>query len=135
MDMSSINWIAVIVAAILNFVLGGLWYSPMLFGKQWQRENKLSDEDIKRGNMAKIFGFSLLWSLVMSANLGMFLADPKTELAWGIIAGFLTGFGWVAMAIFTIGLFERKTTKYMLINAGYMTVSFTIMGLVIGAWR
>ncbi|MBL7888300.1 MAG: DUF1761 domain-containing protein [Bacteroidia bacterium] len=135
MDMSSVNWIAVIVAAVLNFLLGGLWYSPMLFGKAWQAENKLSDEDLKKGHMAKIFGFSFLWSLVMSANLGMFLADPKTDLAWGITAGFLTGFGWVAMAIFTIGLFERKSTRYMLINAGYMTISFTIMGLVIGAWR
>lgn len=135
MDISSINWIAVIVAAILNFVLGGLWYSPILFGKAWQAENKLSDEDLKKGNMVKIFGFSLLWSLIMSANLGMFLADPKTDLAWGLTAGFLTGFGWVAMAIFIIGLFERKSTRYMLINAGYMTVSFTIMGLVIGAWR
>lgn len=135
MDMSSINWIAVIVAAVLNFGLGGLWYSPMLFGKAWQAENKLSDEDLKKGNMAKIFGFSFLWSLIMSANLGMFLADPKTDLSWGLTAGFLTGFGWVAMAIFTVGLFERKSTRYMLINAGYTTVSFTIMGLVIGAWR
>lgn len=135
MDMSSINWVAVIVAAVLNFGLGGLWYSPMLFGKAWQAENKLSDEDLKRGNMAKIFGFSFLWSLVMSTNLGMFLADPKTDLSWCLTAGFLTGFGWVAMAIFTIGLFERKSIRYMLINAGYMTVSFTMMGLIIGAWR
>lgn len=133
--MASVNWIAVIVAAILNFILGGLWYSPALFGKAWQAENKLSDEDLKKGNTAKIFGFSFFWSLIMAANLGLFLAGPDTDPGWGLTAGFLTGFGWVAMAIFTIGLFERKSTRYMLINAGYMIVSFTIMGLIIGVWR
>lgn len=135
MDISTINWFAVIVAALANFVLGGLWYSPMLFGKAWQKENHLSDEDLKKGNMAKIFGFSFLWSFIMAFNLGMFLNDPKTDLAWGMIAGFLAGFGWIAMAIFTIGLFERRSTKYMLINAGYMTVSLILMGLILGAWR
>jgi hypothetical protein len=135
MDMNNINWLAIIVAAILNFVLGGLWYSTLLFGKAWQTENKLSDEDLKKGNMARIFGFSFLWSVIMAVNLGMFLADPGTDVVWGLSAGFLTGFGWVSMAIFTIGLFERRSTRYMLINAGYMTVSFSVMGLVIGAWR
>lgn len=135
MDISNINWLAVTAAALLNFILGGLWYSPALFGKAWQAENKFSDEDLKKGNMAKIFGFSFLWSVIMSANLAMFLADPATDLLWGLTAGFLTGFGWVGMAVFTIGLFERKSTKYMLINAGYMTVSFMLMGSILGAWR
>lgn len=135
MDVSAINWVAAAVAALTNFALGGLWYSPVLFGKAWQKENKLSDEDLKKGNMARIFGFSFLWSLVMSFNLAMFLADEKTDAAWGMTAGFLAGFGWVAMAICIIGLFERRSTKYMLINAGYMVISFLLMGLILGAWR
>jgi hypothetical protein len=135
MDMNNVNWLAILAAAILNFVLGGLWYSPLLFGKAWQAENKLSDEELKNGNMARIFGFSFLWSIVMAVNLGIFLADPGTDAVWGLSAGFLAGFGWVAMAIFIIGLFVRKSTRYMLINAGYMIVSFVAMGLILGAWR
>lgn len=135
MDMSTINWMAVAVAAVSNFVLGGLWYSKMLFGKAWQEENNLTDDDLKRGNMAKIFGLSFLWSVIMSFNLAMFLNDSKTDTAWGMTAGFLAGFGWVAMAIFTIGLFEHKSWRYMLINAGYMVVSFVLMGFILGIWR
>lgn len=135
MDFSTLNWIAVITAAFTNFMLGGLWYSPLLFGKIWQKENKLSDEDLKKGNMARIFGFSFVWSLVMAFNLSMFLNDSATTLSWGIAAGFLAGFGWVAMAIYIIGLFERKSTTYMLINSGYMIVSFLLMGAIIGVWR
>ena len=134
MDISTLNWLAVIVAALSNFLIGGLWYSPIMFGNVWAKENKLQEEDLKKGQ-ARIFGFSLLWSFVMSFNLGMFLNDKNTTTSWGLIAGFLAGFGWIAMSIFIIGLFERKSTKYMLINAGYMTVSFLIMGFVIGIWR
>lgn len=134
MDFNQINWAAVAVAAVSNFMLGGLWYSPVLFGKAWQKENGLDDESLKKGS-GRVFGFAFLWSVVMSFNLAMFLADEKTDAIWGMSAGFLAGFGWVAMAIFTIGLFERKSTRYMLINAGYMTVSFILMGLILGAWR
>jgi hypothetical protein len=135
MDISTINWLAVLVAALSTFIIGGLWYSPLLFGKAWMKENNLTDEALKSTNMAKVFGFAFLWSLVMAFNLAMFLNDEKTDLSWGATAGFLAGFGWVAMAIFIIGLFERRSVKYMLINAGYMVVSFVIMGVILGAWR
>jgi hypothetical protein len=68
-------------------------------------------------------------------NLAAFLADPKTTAIWGATAGFLAGFGWVTLGIATIALFERRSWKYVLINSGYMIVSFTIMGLILGAWR
>lgn len=135
MDASTLNIPAVLVAAVLSFVIGGMWYSPMLFGKAWMQDNNLTEADLQGGNSARIFGFAFLWSLVMAFNLGMFLNDPGTTASWGATAGFLTGFGWIAMGIFIIGLFERRSTRHMLINAAYMTVSLTLMGLVIGWWR
>jgi len=135
MDISTLNWFAVIVAALSNFLIGGLWYSPLLFGKVWMKENNFSDDDLKKGNMAKIFGITFLFSIVMAFNLGMFLHDANTTTSWGAIAGFLAGFGWVAMSIFSIGQFERKSAKYMLIHGGYVTISFIVMGLIIGIWR
>jgi hypothetical protein len=133
--MPHINWLAVLAAAVSSFVLGGLWYSKALFGRAWMSANNLSDADLAKSNMAKIFGLSLVFSVIMAANLAAFLAEPKTTASWGATAGFLAGFGWVALSIATIALFERRSWKYMLINGGYMTVSFVIMGLIIGAWR
>ena len=135
MDISTLNWMAVIVAALSNFLIGGIWYSKALFGKIWMKENNFSEEDLKKGNMARIFGFTFLFSFVMAFNLGMFLNDAGTTASWGAMAGFLAGFGWVAMSIFTIGQFEGKSTKYMLIHGGYATISFIVMGLIIGLWR
>ncbi len=69
MDISTLNWFAVIVAALSNFLIGGLWYSPILFGKVWMKENNFSDDDLKNGNMPKIFGLTFLFSIVMAFNL------------------------------------------------------------------
>ena len=135
MDISTINWYAVLIAALIAFLLGGLWYSPLLFYKAWMAENHFTEEDLKRGSPVKIYGFSFLWSLVMALNLAMYLNDSATDAAWGAIAGFLAGFGWAAMMIFVIGLFERKSTLYLLINGGYATVALTLMGWIIGVWR
>jgi len=133
--MPHINWLAVVAAAVSTFALGGLWYSPALFGRAWMSVNQLSPADLAKSSMGKIFGLAFIFAVVMAANLAAFLADPKTTASWGAIAGFLAGFGWVTLGIATISLFERRSSKYVLINGGYMTVSFVVMGLIIGAWR
>ncbi len=135
MDMSTLNWWAILAATLAAFVLGGLWYSPVLFGKLWMRANGFREEDLNKGNLGKIFGLAFVFTLVMALNLAMFLNDPKTTAAWGATAGFLAGFGWVALGIGIVALFERRPFTYTLVNGGYMTVALVIMGAIIGAWR
>jgi len=142
--MSSINWLAVLVAGISAFVLGGVWYSPMLFGNAWMKENRFSEEQVKNANKTKIFGWAFILSLIMAANLAMFLADTpaectgncaqKTDITWGSIAGFLAGI-WGFAAIAIAALFEQKTARYIFINGGYALVALTLMGAIIGVWR
>ncbi len=132
---ASINHLAAIAAAISTFVLGGIWYNPKVFGKIWQRACGLSDEKIKEANMGKVFGFAFLFSLIMAYNLAFFLNDPTIDVTMGALYGFLTGFGWVLMAIGLISMFEQKSWAYILVNGGYMTVAFTLMGMILGAWK
>ena len=80
MDFSKINFIAVFVAALSTFILGGLWYSPLLFGKAWMRVNNLSETDVATFSKARMFGWSFIFALVMSLNLAMFLAAPGTNV-------------------------------------------------------
>ena len=135
MDFSKINYFAVLVAALSTFVLGGLWYSPLLFGKAWMRSNNFSESDVATFSKARMFGWSFIFALVMSLNLSMFLAAPGTNVTWGIAAGALAGVGWVAMAIAIVGVFENKSWGYIAINGGYMIVAFVVMGAILGAWR
>jgi len=134
MDMSLVNWPAVIVAALSGFAVGGLWYAPPLFGNAWMADSKLTAEEIKKGNKAKIFGFTALFSLIMAANLAMFLADAKTDVTWGATAGFLAGI-WTFGAIAIHSLFELRSWRYIFINGGYSIASLTLMGAIIGLWR
>lgn len=139
--MDTINWLAILVAGISAFMLGGVWYSPALFGNAWMRENNFSVDDVKKSNKAKIFGWSFLFSLIMAANLGMFLADPaqpgcgpKTDLVWGLTAGALAGL-WIFCGLAIVALFEIRSWRYIFINGGYCLVALALMGAIIGAWR
>ena len=132
--MGTVNWIAVLVAGISAFVLGGVWYSPALFGKAWMTENNMTVDDVKKGNKGKIFGWSFILSLVMAANLGMFINTPEMNLSQGILYGLLTGL-WIFCGIAIVALFEHKSVKYIFINGGYMLVALGLMGAIIGIWR
>lgn len=132
--MENINYLAVLVAALSTFLIGGLWYSPMLFAKAWMRENGFTEEELKKGNMAKIFGLAFVLGLIAAFNLAMFLGED-TNAKTGAFYGFLAGAGWVATFIGTHYLFERKSFTLFLINAGYSIVALTVMGLILGAWK
>jgi hypothetical protein len=132
--MNTVNWLAILVAGISAFVLGGVWYSPALFGKAWMTENNMTIDDVRKGNKAKIFGWSFILSLVMAVNLGMFLGTPDIKAAQGIMYGALTGL-WIFCGIAIVGLFEHKSARYIFINGGYMIVALTLMGAIIGTWR
>ncbi|HEU0154344.1 MAG TPA: DUF1761 domain-containing protein [Arenimonas sp.] len=131
--MPEFNVWAVLVAALSGFVLGGLWYSPVLFGKAWQRETGLSDEVLARGNMALIFGTAFVLCVIASLVFAMFLG-PRPSLALGLGAGFSAGLCWVSASFGINYLFERKSLKLFLINGGYHTLQFTLIGLVLALW-
>jgi Protein of unknown function (DUF1761) len=132
MNLSEINHLAVLVAALSSFLIGGVWYSPLLFAGSWAAMNGLSDETLKQGNMLKIFGGAFFLALVMAYNLAAFLG-PRPTVAFGVGAGVAAGLGWVAAALGVTYLFERKPWKLFAINAGYHVVAFALMGVILGA--
>ncbi|WP_265766956.1 DUF1761 domain-containing protein [Fodinibius salsisoli] len=126
------------MATLSTFVVGWLWYGP-LFGKAWMSAVGVTEEDLEKGNMTKIFGLSFIFEFIMAFNLAMFLtgspeAAEQMSAGTGAFYGFLTGFGWIFFALAVNSLYEDKSWKYIFINGGYWTVSFTVMGLIIGAW-
>lgn len=128
--MPQVNLWAVFAAAVSGFVLGGLWYSPLLFGKAWQREVGLSNEELARGNMPRIFGLSFVLSLIAAFVFAMFLG-PRPTLALGLGAGFSAGLCWVAASFGTNYLFARRSLKLFAIDGGYHTLQFGLIGLVL----
>lgn len=131
---ANLNYWAILAAALSTFLIGGLWYSPAVFGKAWMAENGFTEESLKNGNMAKIFGLAFLLGLIAAVNLAMFLGN-ESSIANGAFYGFLAGFGWVATFVGTHYLFERKSFRLFLINAGYAVVALTVMGVILAAWK
>ena len=132
--MPEVNYLAVIAAAVATFALGGLWYSPALFGKAWQREAGVTEEKMKTANMALIFGLTFVLSLIAAWVFALFLG-PRPPMALGLGAGFSAGLCWVAASLGINYLFERKSLKLWLINGGYHTLQFTIIGLILALWH
>ena len=129
-----LNYWAILVSALSTFLIGGLWYSPAVFGKRWMRENGFTEESLKGGNMAKIFGLAFFLALIAAVNLAMFMG-PNEEPGMGALWGFLAGFGWVATFVGTHYLFERRSFALFLINAGYSIVALTVMGVILASWK
>ena len=126
-----INWVAVLAAAVSSFVLGGVWYSA-LFAKAWQKAAGLSDEQVKSGNPALIFGGSFVLALIASASFALFLGN-ELDVMSSTLYGFTAGLCWVAASFGINYLFERKSFTLFAINGGYHTLQFTLIGAILGA--
>lgn len=138
MEFSNINFLAAAVAAIASFALGAIWYSPLLFSKAWQRENKLTDEDLKNANMAKIFGSTLILTFVMAIGMAFLIqGHTTTDFNWqsGLHIGMLVGAMFVAASMGINYLYQRKSLLLWAIDAGYQFLFLCLMGLILGAWH
>ena len=123
--------LAVIVAGLSGFVVGGLWYGP-LFSKPWMTANNFTLDDLKRDfSPIKAYGTALVCSLVAAYALAAVLGsgiDPMNG-AW---IGLLVGLAWVATSFATSYAFERRSNTLLMINAGYHVIEFAVMGAIIG---
>ena len=124
--------VAALVAAVSMFLVGGIWFSPMLFAKPWMAEIGLTEAQLQDGR-GRVFGGAFLLSLLMAVNLAAFIG-PDPDLSFALAASAAAGIGWVAASFGLVYLFERKSFRLFAINGGYLSVAFLVMGLVIGLW-
>ncbi|MFQ5982793.1 MAG: DUF1761 domain-containing protein, partial [Woeseiaceae bacterium] len=82
------NWLAIIVAAVAAFVLGGAWYAKGVFGGVWMQDVGLTEEDASNANMPKIFGGSFVLQLIAAMTLATILGPESTWLT-GVHVGLL----------------------------------------------
>ena len=129
----ALNWLAIISAAATGFIIGGIWYGPLL-GKAWMRASGVTEEAAQRSNKARTFGLTALLNLIASISLAMFIG-AQGDWYFGLFAGFMTGLTFVSTALGVTYLFEMRPLRLFLINAGYQTVNFSAMGLILGAWH
>ena len=133
-SLDGINWLAVVVATLVAFALGGLWYSKALFGNTWLEEVGLTEEAINNANMAKTFGSTFVLQLLATIALAATLGADSTWMD-GLQNGLFISVLWIATAYGITYLFEQRSIRLFFINAGYYVVLFSISGSILGAWH
>ena len=129
----TLQFLGILASAVIMFVLGGVWYSPMLFANAWARESGTPNEHNTDPKVQARFFIILLALLLLAAGvLDCVLTNwaPGRGLSHGLAVGFIGGM----LATSVIGmdtLFERKSLKLFLINAGYYTVAFSMAGVIL----
>lgn len=128
--MENISIVGAISGGILAFILGGIWYSPALFGKTWAGACGLTEEQIANANVKAMILIALPLSLIAALVFAGFLGNAALGLS--VAAGFAAGLFWVATSFGINYVFEQKSLKLLLVNGGYHTAQFTLYGLCIG---
>jgi Protein of unknown function (DUF1761) len=127
--MWNISWFAVIAAAIVPFVVGGLWYGP-LFLKSWQREAGITDDAMKQRHPAYVFGGAFLLQLFAAYFLGhVFATYSGLSAASTIMTAFGIALAFIVTAFGVNYLFAGRSFKLFLIDAGYNVVTYILMGV------
>lgn len=130
----SINLLAILVAALVNFGLGVLWYSPLGFGRGWLQALGKTRADL--GSVRAPLVMTLITSFIMAFALGVVLsAGGIVTWAEGFLLGIVIGCGIVAMGLVPMMVLERRPRGLFLINSGYAALGITLMSAIIAGWR
>ena len=157
------NFPVILGAALIPTLTGFIWYNPKVFGTAWMKAADMTEEKMKGANMAVIFGVSIFLSILLSVQMNfivvhqthiqsLFVGHESPETAayiqsfmenygtihrtftHGLVHGALAGFFFALPILGTNALFERKGWKYILVNAGYWTITLMMMGAVLCQW-
>jgi hypothetical protein len=146
MQLPTVNYLAVLVAGIVIFLLGGLWYSPILFAKKWIALQGRTEEQMRAdaagSNMplmylsAFICGLIIAWAMAVVANCFMpaGVSPVGTWAIRGAKLGLFTWFGFAAPTSYAMALFSMKPRQLWLIDSAYNLVSFVLAGIILLAW-
>jgi hypothetical protein len=123
----------VIVAALAFFFLGGAWYT-FLFGKLWRAEMGITEEQAKGAKPnPMMFVVSIVVGAVIAITLSHLIDD--SSVGYGFKVGLGTGAGIGAALLAQNYMYESRSIKFWLINAGYVIVGLAAMGTIIGAFQ
>ena len=126
-----VNWLAVVLAALAGFVVGGIWYGPVM-GKKWMGAVGLTEDQIKQGNMGLIYGgafaFSLLASWTLAHTFSTYAQDLSVFVT--VMTAFGVALGFIVPAIGTNYLFSQKSKTLFFIDASYWILFYIAMGFV-----
>lgn len=136
MDFLNVNFIAIVVVAVIHMGLGFLWYGP-LFSKPWMALQGWTKERMEQENVNPvIYLVPFVGALLSTYTLALLInATQMGTFMGGVSLGLLIATGIIVPAFASNYLFSSKPLKLYLIDTGYYFVSTVIAGAILGLWR
>jgi hypothetical protein len=134
--MMQVNFLAIIVCAVVSMIVGTIWYGP-LFGKKWMKHFNFTKEEMEKGkkDMPKTYGMmfagTLATSYVLAVIVGM---APMHDMITGVVGAFWVWLGFIVAVKFSEVLFEKKSLEVFYIESGYYFVFLLVAGAILGSW-
>ena len=138
MSFPVVNNVAVLVSGVVIFLLGGLWYSPMLFAKRWVALIGKSEEELRAsaGNMPTSYLFVFLCGLLTAWVLALVVGNfAPASAVDGAIIGAICWLGFAGATSLGTALFSGKPKALWLIDSGFNLVAFIVAGAILTMWR
>jgi hypothetical protein len=136
MPQVPINYVAVVVAALVPMILGAIWYAPAVFGNVWMQLVGKKPEDIRKGALPQAYGMMFVGALVLSFTLAHVLrwANASTAVA-GLKVALTMWIGFVLATSAGTYIFEGRPVRLYWLNNGYHGVALVLMGIILAVWK
>lgn len=133
--LSGIHFLAVAAATLASFVLGFLWYGPVLFGKAWMRMSGIKEEQISTKGAMVGYLISLITSFIGVMIMAVLISRLGIDnLVSGMVLGGAVGLGFIGLSIWSNHVYENRPFGLTLIHAGYRFFYYMIVGAILAIW-
>lgn len=134
MPGTDINYLAVLIAAILSMAIGALWYSPAMFSKPWMKLVGKKEKDLQGGSSVA-YAIAMLAFLLIAFVMAHFVRYVgANNVVRGLETGLWLWMGFVATTMAINYAFGQRPQKLWAIDAGYFLVTFLVSGALLAAW-
>lgn len=136
LDFEGIDYFAVIVAWLISVIIGGFWYSPAGFGKQWSQLSGVDMMKTPKAETSRAIKFVALSCLLQSFAFALILNSLRVEnILQGLIASLVIWFGFTALTTVGNTLYQRQSWMFWWLNASYFLVVMAINGSILSTWN
>ena len=136
--LQSVHVLPIVVSAVAVFLIGMLWYSPVLFAKAWMKGHGHTEEKLRQmqAQAGRAYAVTFVCYLVMAFAMSVLLNRiGVVSVLTGIKVGAILGLGFAAPLGLTANVFSEKPLSAYLIDAAYQVVFLIVMGAILAAWR
>ncbi len=136
LEFGNLNLWAVLVVWLVNVVVGAFWYSPVAFGKRWEKHTGIDMLKIPEKEATRIIGFVALSAIIQAFTLAVIIHSLEaTTATQGLVIGLVLWFGLVTATTVGVTLYSRRSWKFLWLNSSYFLLVMSINSVILAVWQ